>query len=185
MKASVSYAQSSQGKFPGIQCLVTALRGVFALISQRESKLQSNLSTTTTLRKRQGDRYIQGDHYNYTGQLCRNYKATENFGKLSNFRRPTDEWLRHIDIYFLATTIICSLSTLNIQGNCYIQGCFILVCIHWHDKFSRLKSTTETKKFMLQLSTQRKVRFLGQSQVPFTDTITLKKRNKIVLQGHN
>ena len=57
------YAQSSQGKFPGIQCLVTALRGVFALISQRESKLQSNLSTTTTLRKWQGDRYIQGDHY--------------------------------------------------------------------------------------------------------------------------
>ena len=27
---------------------------------------------------------------------------------------PTDEQLRHIDIYFLATNIICSLSTLNI-----------------------------------------------------------------------
>ena len=31
----------------------------------------------------------------------------------THFRHPTDEQLRHVDIYFLATTIICSLSTLN------------------------------------------------------------------------
>ena len=30
--------------------------------------------------KWQGDRYIQSDRYNYTAQLCRKYKATENFG---------------------------------------------------------------------------------------------------------
>ena len=30
-----------------------------------------------------------------------------------HFRYPTDEQLRHVDIYFLATKIICSLSTLN------------------------------------------------------------------------
>ena len=47
----MGYAQNSQGKFPGIQRLVTALHGVFALVSQRESKLQSNPCTTTTLKK--------------------------------------------------------------------------------------------------------------------------------------
>ena len=31
----------------------------------------------------------------------------------THFRHPTDEPLRHVDIYFLATKIICSLSTLN------------------------------------------------------------------------
>ena len=31
----------------------------------------------------------------------------------THFRHPTDEQLRHVDIYFLATKIICSLSTLN------------------------------------------------------------------------
>ena len=30
-----------------------------------------------------------------------------------HFRHPTDEQLRHVDIYFLATKIICSLFTLN------------------------------------------------------------------------
>ena len=31
----------------------------------------------------------------------------------THFRHPTDEQLRHVDIYFLATKMICSLSTLN------------------------------------------------------------------------
>ena len=31
----------------------------------------------------------------------------------THFRHPTDEQLRHVDIYFLATTIICRLSTFN------------------------------------------------------------------------
>ena len=31
----------------------------------------------------------------------------------THFRHPTDEQLRHVDKYFLATKIICSLSTLN------------------------------------------------------------------------
>ena len=31
----------------------------------------------------------------------------------THFRQPTDEQLRHVDIYFLVTKIICSLSTLN------------------------------------------------------------------------
>ena len=30
-----------------------------------------------------------------------------------HFRHPTDEQVRHVDISFLATNIICSLSTLN------------------------------------------------------------------------
>ena len=34
-------------------------------------------------------------------------------GNCTHFRHPTDEQLRHVDIYFLATKIICSLSTLN------------------------------------------------------------------------
>ena len=32
----------------------------------------------------------------------------------THFRHPPDEQFRHVDIYFLATTIICSLSTLNL-----------------------------------------------------------------------
>ena len=31
----------------------------------------------------------------------------------THFRHPPDEQLRHVDVSFLATTIICSLSTLN------------------------------------------------------------------------
>ena len=31
-----------------------------------------------------------------------------------HFRHPTDKQLRHVDIYFLATKIICSPSTLNV-----------------------------------------------------------------------
>ena len=31
----------------------------------------------------------------------------------THFRHPTDEQLRRVDIYFLATKMICSLSTLN------------------------------------------------------------------------
>ena len=31
----------------------------------------------------------------------------------THFRHPTDEQLRHVDTYFLATKMICSLSTLN------------------------------------------------------------------------
>ena len=44
-------------------------------------------------------------------------KTFQDFGFLcdvTHFRHPTDEQLRHIDIYFLATTINCSLSTLNV-----------------------------------------------------------------------
>ena len=122
MKAIVSYAQSSQGKFRSIQNLATALHGVFALISQRESKFQSNLCTTTTLRKWQGDHYIQGDPYTQI-----------NFA--ANIRQPN---------------VLGSCRDRNIQGDRYIQGCYILVCIYWHDKFSRLKSTSERTKFMLQ-----------------------------------
>ena len=33
--------------------------------------------------------------------------------ELHAFMHPTDEQLRHVDIYFLATKIFCSLSTLN------------------------------------------------------------------------
>ena len=36
----------------------------------------------------------------------------------THFRYPTDEQLRHVDIYFLATKIIWSLSTLNIHVKC-------------------------------------------------------------------
>ena len=31
----------------------------------------------------------------------------------THFRHPTDEQLRHVDIYFLATKMICSPSTLH------------------------------------------------------------------------
>ena len=34
----------------------------------------------------------------------------------THFRHPTDEQLRHVDIYFLATKIICSLSTMNCRN---------------------------------------------------------------------
>ena len=34
----------------------------------------------------------------------------------THFRHPTDGQLRHVDIYFLATNMICSLSTLNWAG---------------------------------------------------------------------
>ena len=42
---------------------------------------------------------IQGDNLYMSGQLCRKFKATENFGKLSG--------------------------DCNIQGDLYIQGCYI------------------------------------------------------------
>ena len=38
---------------------------------------------------------------------------------------------------------------------------------------------------MLQLSTQSEDRLLGQSQVPFTDTITLKKKARTQFYCHN
>ena len=40
-------------------------------------------------------------------------KSTEKGGALIHPRHPTDEQLRRVDIYFLATKMICSLSTLN------------------------------------------------------------------------
>ena len=36
-------------------------------------KIRSNLCTTVTLGKWQGDHYIQGHHY-YTGQYCRKFR---------------------------------------------------------------------------------------------------------------
>ena len=47
-----------------------------------------------------------------------------------HFRHPTDEELQHVDIYFLATNIICSLSTLN----CIPCGTKFLrefIFVHW------------------------------------------------------
>ena len=41
-----------------------------------------------------------------------------------HFRYPTDEQLRLVDVYFLATKIICSLSTLNSDWSCRV-GNFI------------------------------------------------------------
>ena len=35
----------------------------------------------------------------------------------THFSHPTDEQLRHVDIYFLETKIICSLSSLNFLSN--------------------------------------------------------------------
>ena len=40
----------------------------------------------------------------------------------THFKHLTDEQLRHVDIYFLATKIICSLSTLNILKTAEDQG---------------------------------------------------------------
>ena len=48
--------------------------------------------------------------------FCNWYRISWSQNQLWNcthFRHPTDEQLRHVDIYFLATKIICSLSTLN------------------------------------------------------------------------
>ena len=52
----------------------------------------------------------------------------QSFGRTSqkkslnctHFRHPTDEQLRHVDVYLLATKMICSLSTLN-----YIEVDFV------------------------------------------------------------
>ena len=38
----------------------------------------------------------------------------------THFRHPTDEQLRQVDIYFLATNIICSLSTLNCEAKDFL-----------------------------------------------------------------
>ena len=40
----------------------------------------------------------------------------------THFRHSTDEQLRHVDIYFLATNIICSLFTLNVLGHCILEN---------------------------------------------------------------
>ena len=40
-------------------------------------------------------------------------KQTNTTSSLGILRHPTDEQLQHVDIYFLATKIIFSLSTLN------------------------------------------------------------------------
>ena len=63
-------------------------------------RIQSNLCTTVTLGKRQGECYIQGDRYFKTGQLCRKYNATENFEKLSSDRNIQCD--RHI-LYFYSS----------------------------------------------------------------------------------
>ena len=65
-------------------------------------RIQSNLCTTVSLGKRQGECYIQGDRYFKTGQLCRKYNATENFGKLSSDRNIQCD--RHI-LYFILACI--------------------------------------------------------------------------------
>ena len=44
----------------------------------------------------------------------------------THFRHPTDEQLRHVDIYFLAPKIICSLSTLNLSMICFHKGPLVL-----------------------------------------------------------
>ena len=41
------------------------------------------------------------------------YMSRNQLWNCTHFRHPTEEQLRHVDIYFLATIIICSLSTLN------------------------------------------------------------------------
>ena len=46
-------------------------------------------------------------------QLVQDLMEPKPIVELPHFRHPTDEQFRHIDIYFLATKIICSLSTLN------------------------------------------------------------------------
>ena len=43
--------------------------------------------------------------------------AETNCGNCTHFRHPNDEQWRHVDIYFLATRKICSLSTLNCKFN--------------------------------------------------------------------
>ena len=40
----------------------------------------------------------------------------------THFRHPTDEQLRHVDIDFLATKMICSLSTLNMYKDTSYLG---------------------------------------------------------------
>ena len=50
----------------------------------------------------------------------------------THFRHPTDEQLRHVDIYFIATTIICSLSTLNRTEYRYMRYTLFL---KWHDRY--------------------------------------------------
>ena len=46
------------------------------------------------------------------------------------FRHLTDEQLQHVDIYILATTIICSLSTLNTAIQCSggLEKCTLFEC---------------------------------------------------------
>ena len=44
----------------------------------------------------------------------------------AHFRHPTDEQLLHVDICFLATKIICSLSTLN------LMVCLFLFCFYFY-----------------------------------------------------
>ena len=48
--------------------------------------------------------------------FCNWYRIQWSRNQLWNcthFRHPTDEQLRHVDIYFLVAKMICSLSTLN------------------------------------------------------------------------
>ena len=61
----------------------------------------------------------------------------------THFRHPTDEQLRHVDKYFLATKIICSLSTLNYHS--MLKG-----VEDFRDK-SLLRSLTELKDPMVVL----------------------------------
>ena len=51
--------------------------------------------------------------YKYQILLNNTTNTACSFGNCTHFRHPTDEQLRRVDIYFLVTKMICSLSTLN------------------------------------------------------------------------
>ena len=71
--------------------------------------------------------------YEYQILLNNTTNTACSFGNCTHFRHPTDEQLRRVDIYFLATKIICSLSTLN---------CIVLYCKNSYLSFNSLVLTT-------------------------------------------
>ena len=97
----------------------------FSVENERQLKILGSCPVTVIYRVTATYRAL------YTGQLCRKYKTTENFGKLSGDHNIQSD--RYIQVNFAENK-----SQLKILGNCpvtlicgvtatYVQGCYIQV----------------------------------------------------------
>ena len=100
----------------------------------------------------------------------------------THFRHPTDEQLRHVDIYFLATNIICSLSTLNriCFGLIALLHGFVFLIFISVTGWSVAHFTTHVQPVLQQIRLLQVVKSLATKSLPVGVRFTV--QGKLVLQ---